>query len=158
MNVFHDMLKARDSVINTMNQLSLVRVTDEEAKKILRSAYPDASVPRRLKLASDITPDDVGKEVWLQLLNDKAHYAGQYDKERARVEVRRAAAWERYGVFNDSFPKVAGTPWAIWQAIVETEDYRKGKNDGSSDKAILYGNRAEAKARSFTTALEIATA
>ncbi len=158
MNVFHDMLKARDSVISTMNQLSLVRVTDDEAKKILHSAYPDASVPRRLKLASDITPDDVGKEVWLQLLNDKAHYAGQYDKEKARVEVRRAAAWERYGVFNDSFPKVAGTPWAIWQAIVETEDYRRGKNDGSSDKAILYGNRAEAKARSFTTALNIATA
>jgi hypothetical protein len=92
----------------------------------------------------------------MQLLNDKAFYAKEYDKSRERIQVLRNAAWERYEVFNDSFPKVAGTPWAIWQAIVETEDYRKGKV-GQSDKAILYGNRAEAKARSFTKALELAT-
>lgn len=156
-NIFNNMLQARDNVINTMNQLSLVSISNEDAIKVLHSAYPNASMPRRLKLASDITPDDVGKDTWIQLLNDKAYYSIEYDKAKERVQNIRNAAWERYESFNDSFPKVAGTPWAIWQAIVETEDYRKGKKDGSSDRAVLYGNRAEAKARSFTTALQIAT-
>ena len=65
--------------------------------------------------------------------------------------------WERYQIFNEQQPRLAKTPWAVWQAVVETEDYRRGKGveGGESDKAILYGNRAEAKAKSFARALEL---
>ena len=157
MSIFHNMMQSKDTVIATMNQLAEVTVNDAEAKSIITAGHPDPSQNRRIKLAKDITPDDVDARVWSQILNDKKHYLEIYEKSKERVEVIRNAVWERYQIFNEEQPRLAKTPWAVWQAVVETEDYRRGKGveGGESDKAILYGNRAEAKAKSFARALEL---
>jgi len=157
MSVFEDMMRARTSVTETMNQLAEVNISDEQAMTVIKSAYPDPSRTNRMKMVKGITPDDVSKANWLQILNDKDASQQAYDLSVERIARIRNGAWERYDIFNQDFARLARTPWAIWQAVVETEDYRKGKMDGSSAKAVLYGNRAEAKARSFTTALQLAT-
>jgi len=157
MGVFEDMMRARTSITETMNQLAEVNISDTQAMEVVKVAYPDPSRTNRMKMVKGITPDDVSKDTWLKILNDKTASQDAYDKAVERVNNIRNGAWERYDVFNQEHARLSRTPWAIWQAIVETEDYRRGKDDGSSDKAILYGNRAEAKAKSFTKALELAT-
>jgi len=104
-----------------------------------------------LSLANGITEDDVPKNTWVTILNDTKHLRDEYDKRVERVEKIRAGALERFDVFNDEYPRLANTPWAMWQAVVETEDYRRGHADSAT---ALFGQRANTKARAFKTALE----
>jgi hypothetical protein len=90
------------------------------------------------------------------LLSDKKVWQEDWEKRRDRTDKIRAAAMERFDVFNDEFPKLAMTPWAGWQAICETEDYRKGHANGFASQ--IFGQRAMAKARAFESARKLVTA
>ena len=150
--LFNRMLTSQDQVIAEMDRLAKFVVTEEEVMQVMKTAYPEPSRPRRLNLAKDISQDDVGKDTWLTILNDTKHLQDEYDK---RVEAKnkiRNGAIERFHVFNDEQPQLANTPWALWQAIVETEDYRKGWSNTSS---TLFGERANIKARAFKSALAL---
>ena len=147
--LFNQMDSAREEAVAVMNTLSTTTITKDEAETVVKSAYPDASEPRRLTLAKDITPDQISGGVWAKLLSEKKDLVEEYDKRVERVESIRKIARERYDVFNDEFTDLAKTPWAIWQAIVETEDYRKGHTDSSTS---VFGTRAEAKIRAFNKA------
>jgi len=149
--IFNSMLNAQDAVIAQMNQLAEWELETGEMDKILNSAYPKASPPRRLTLSNGITEDDVPRETWLKIINDTKYLRDEYDKRVERVAKIRAGALERFNVFNDEFPRLANTPWAMWQAVVETEDYRRGHSDSAT---ALFGQRANTKARAFKTALE----
>ena len=149
--IFNSMLSSQDTVVAQMNQLAEFDLEDGEANKILNSAYPKASPPRRLSLSNGITEDDVPRETWLKILNDTKHLRDEYDKRVERVDKIRAGALERFHAFNDEYPRLANTPWAMWQAVVETEDYRRGHKDSATH---IFGQRANTKARAFKTALE----
>ena len=153
--LFAQMLNAKETVTATMNHLAEVGRVDEKAiKGIINSAYREASKPRKLTLSQDIKPDDVPAKVWSMLLNDKKHWIEEFEKRQAGVKVLRDAAWDRFEVFNDEYPKLAFTPWAGWQAVVECEDYRRGHSDAMGSP--IFGDRAEAKARAFNEALKVA--
>ena len=153
--LFNQMSVAKDEAIGVMNTLSTVNnITKEESDRVIKSAYPDASPPRRLTLSKDITADDVPASVWVKLMGDKKELFEEFEQRKARVELIRDGARERYDAFNDEFTHLARTPWAVWQAVVETEDYRKGHKDSST---ALFGTRADAKARAFTTARQLVT-
>ena len=154
-SLFSQMLNAKETVTATMNQLADVGpVEKDDISKIVHAAYRDASRPRKLSLSRDIKPEDVPANVWSKLLNDKKEWVGEWEKRKNRVEKIREAAWERFDVFNQQFPRLAMTPWAGWQAVVETEDYRRGHSDAGG--SIIFGDRAEAKARAFGAALKVA--
>ena len=152
--LFNQMDSAKDEAIAVMNTLSTTTIDEKGAERVLKSAYPDASQPRRLTLAKDISADDVPAGVWMKLLGDKKELQEEYEKRVERVTAIRDGARERYNAFNDEFTNLARTPWAIWQAVVETEDYRKGHSDSAT---ALFGSRADAKARAFTTARQLVT-
>jgi hypothetical protein len=49
-----------------------------------------------------------------------------------------------------------GTLWGIYQAVVETEDFRRSsRRDGGLESTVV-GDRARTKARAFSRALELA--
>ena len=152
MNIFNNMLQAKDKVIPVMNRLADFRIDRDEAISVINSAYPDASKPRRLTLSQGIVPDDVGKDVWLSILNDRKYAQDEFEKRSERVQKIRHGAWDRYVFFNDKNPHIAETPWAVWQAVVETEDFRRGHANSATS---IFGQRAEAKSRAFNTALAL---
>ena len=86
------------------------------------------------------------------MLNDNKHHVNKYEDALKRQERIRDHALELYDVFNQQHASLSRTPWAIWQAVVETEDYRRGR-DASYN--ILAGDRAENKARAFRKALSL---
>ena len=150
--LFNNMLTSQDQVVAQLETLAHFSIDEEDANRVLKSAYPEPSRPRRLNLAKDISQDDVGKDTWLTILNDTKHLQDEYDKrEEAKNRIRHAAL-ERFHAFNDEQPKLANTPWAIWQAIVETEDYRKGWQNTAS---ALFGERANIKAKAFKSAFAL---
>ena len=132
-----------------MDSLATVKIEEKEVEKVLTSAYPDASKPRRLSISNQITADDVPKEVWTNLLLDRKDLVEEWERRQDRVKTIRDGARDRFHVFNEEHSNLANTPWAVWQAVVETEDYRNGHKDSST---ALFGMRAETKARAFQTA------
>ena len=62
-------------------------------------------------------------------------------------------------IFNQQFGHFANTPWAVYNSVVEAEDYRRGhngNNDAPASSTALFGDRAKTKARAFSKALEYA--
>ena len=149
MGLFNKMVSAKETVIPMMDSLATVTIEEKDVEKVLTSAYPDASKPRRLTISNQITADDVPKEVWTNLLLDRKDLVEEWERRQDRVKTIRDGARDRFHIFNEEHSNLANTPWAIWQAVVETEDYRKGHKDSST---ALFGMRAETKARAFQTA------
>ena len=150
LDIFNQMARTQESVVESMNSLTKTTLIEAQVKAIVDSAYPTASKPNRLRLSDGIVADDVPAGVWTRILTDRQYQQEEYGKRQARVDRIRENAYERIDVFNQEFSNLANTPWAIYNAIVETEDYRRGW-DGSG--TTLFGQRAEAKARAFNKAL-----
>ena len=150
--IFNSMLTAQDQVVAQMNRLADFELDAGEAEKVLAVAYPPTPQPKRLRLSNGITQDDVPRETWMKILNDTKQDREVWEKNKDNDDKIRAGALERFHVFNDEFPKNANTPWAIWQAVVETEDFRNGHSNSST---AVYGLRANRKARAFKAALAL---
>ena len=150
LDIFNQMARTQETVVEAMNSLTKVTLKKAEVADIMNAAYPTASKPNRLKLSDGISADDVPAKVWMRILNDRKDQVEEFEKRQARVTRIRDNAQERVDIFNQEFTSLANTPWAVYNAIVETEDYRRGW-DGSG--TALFGQRAEAKARAFNKAL-----
>ena len=150
LDIFSKMARTQESVVTAMNSLTKVTLEKSQVNQIVEASYPSASKPNRLRLSDGVSSDDVPATVWTKILNDRKHHQEEYEKRQARVDRIKENAFERIDVFNQEYSHFANTPWAVYNAIVETEDYRRGW-DGSGTS--LFGQRAEAKARAFNKAL-----
>ena len=153
LDIFNQMAKTQENVVNAMNSMTKSTLNERQVQSVMTSAYPTASKPTRLKLSANITADDVPSNVWQRILNDKKEQKEEWEKRQSRVDKVKDGAMERLDVFNQEFPNLANTPWAVYNAIVETEDYRRGHDKSGT---ALFGGRAEAKARAFNKALDLA--
>ena len=150
LDIFNQMARTQEQVVEAMNSLTRATLEKNQVDQIVEAAYPSASKPNRLRLSDGISADDVPANVWTLILNDCKFHNDEYEKRQARGDRIKNNAFERIDVFNQEFPNLANTPWAIYNAVVETEDYRRGW-DGSG--TTLFGQRAESKARAFNKAL-----
>ena len=154
MNLLAQMNEAKDKVTDAMNFLAEVGpVSKVETDRIINAAYK-ASKPNRLKMSDTVSKDNINPKAWSKLLNDRKDEQILYQNNITRTERFREAANERLDVFNQDFPRLANTPWAAWQAVCETEDYRKGHADALG--SAVFGDRAQAKVRAYTKAQEVA--
>ena len=151
-DIFNQMARTQENVVSAMDTMTKTRLKAKEVESVLTSAYPTASRPTRLKLSANISADDVPSNVWKRILTDKKEQKEEWEKRQGRVDRIKDNAKERLDVFNQEFPKLSNTPWAVYNAVVETEDYRRG-HDASA--TTLFGSRAEAKARAFNKALDL---
>ena len=151
-DIFSRMLMAQESTISAMDSLATVNISDEDAMKVVLAGYPNPSKPQRVKIQDNISPDVLNKDDYLKIMNHNKAHIESYEGAVQRQERIREHALELYDVFNQQHGSVAKTPWAIWQAVVECEDYRRGR-DASYN--ILAGDRANNKARAFNKALSL---
>lgn len=85
----------------------------------------------------------------------------KWDQEARLITDRRQAALELFkgrGTGMDS-KAAAGTAWGLYNAVVEVEDWRGGARGNDADAraaAVLVGERAEAKGRAWTAAVDVA--
>ena len=146
--------QARAATLAAFDALAGCRVSEAEAGQIVAAAYPYPSRPKGLDIAEQVlgavSPDSA---VYIAGLGRLQLAGEQYAYAKKRMDDFRQAARERYMAYNDQMPSLARTAWAVWQGVVEMEDYRSG---GGADESLLWGPRAKNKAMSFARALEIA--
>lgn len=119
-------------------QMASQRVKDAEARKLFEASYP---TPPKPKTNATTAVMEQRIKWWEENVN--------------LMERRREGAkilFEGLGTGMDT--KAAhGTLWGAYNAVVECEDYRKGRNDDQIGASALFGERAAAKKRAFEYAV-----
>ncbi len=145
----------RDARIETFNAFELVanvQFDDAQAEEVFLAAYPDvkASKAAALKQSVDAYLDQLSGAFSEDL--DKSIKQNEY--LQVRQEAFRAGAQECLNRINDEHPAIAGSGYAVYQAVTETENYRTGP--GKMATQILLGQRGANMARAFGKVLQIA--
>ena len=89
MNIFNQMMTAKDDSIARMNQLTLVNISDDDAKKVINGSYPRPAIPARLKLSKDMTADDLPNHIWAKLLQDKEQWEKEHSASINRIQTHK---------------------------------------------------------------------
>lgn len=122
------------------------KIKDTHATRLFEDAYPFPNPPK--KNAPQRVVDQ--RITW-------------WNENVSLMERRRNGArdlFEGMGTGMD-VPAAKGTLWGAYNAVVECEDYRRGKNETTSEgrasiaESIMFGERATAKKRALKTALAI---
>ena len=144
--MFNQLLTKQEDTIQTMNSMATNKLKKKDVTEIIEHAYQEPKVSQRINNRKnlELSPNMTKK----QLEDFSVH-----EKKQSNVQIIRDNAMDRYNVFNEEHPKLARTSWAIYNAIVETEDFRR--NRGNSANGFLpNGERAINKMRAFSKALE----
>lgn len=118
--------------------MAAARVRDVEARALFEAAYPLPTKPKT----------NATKEVMEQRVK-------WWNENVQLMERRREGAkmlFEGLGTGMDT-QAAKGTLWGALNAVVECEDYRRGRNDDQIGASCLYGERAAAKKRAFAYAV-----
>ena len=159
LDIFRNMAATKEHVITAMNSLTNNVLEEKSVQTIINYAYKDASRPTRLKMSDGVTAEDVDSKVWSKILSHRKTELDEFDKRRQRKDAVKNVAYERLDVFNQEYSHFANTPWAVYNSVVEAEDYRRGHNgtnDAPASSTALFGDRAKTKSRAFSKALEFA--
>lgn len=153
-DIFSRMQQARESYDEALKSLVLKKVTDAQVGEILARVYPEPAKPQKVRLLDELIVASGGLRKTVEaaatqdtslarLLASTEEYMASVDRAR---ELREAAR-ELYDRFCADFGRTAGTGWAVYNAVVELEDFRKGRGDTAG--SVLFGERARAKYRAF---------
>jgi len=131
----------------------------------LSAAYPYPAKPQKVEyaeasFAASISAESYGADVTESSMEGLVNWSDEklgsvqhvYTRECARVESIRNGAFDRLLKFNDEHPKVAGTGWAVYNAVVEHEDFRSGPE--SLYASALWGPRASSKVAALESLVE----
>ncbi len=133
-------LERTEAIKEAFDILAAKQVSTYLEKKVLEKTYPLPSPPR-LNAPAEV----------LTARQDMFEYICTGQK------ARRSAARELFhgrGQGSD-VPAAEGTAWGLYNAVVELEDYRRGRGVESISRNAMYGSRATIKAQAFEACLEI---
>lgn len=146
------MRKQQQTLLEQFRAMATQKVVAKQVNAILKAAYPDVPAPRKVRMADALGPTT---EYLVGTFKDDIESARRRQAGgQERQEQFRASARELFERFNDEFPAVGGTAWAIYNAVVELEDWRDGPGDRSEiATSVLFGDRAKKKEKAFGAAL-----
>lgn len=146
-----EMRKAQLSTLEAMSALTTKKLVAAQVEAVLVAAYPDPPRSAKVELHRELTEQVAGLEGFTpEQVASLLKVSERRDYYVDRAVGFRDAARELFGKFNDEHPAYAFTAWAVWNAVVETEDYRRGSD--SIGESAVFGIRAAAKARAFQAA------
>lgn len=131
-------------VMEEFNSLTTKKLNSEQVNFVVNNTYPLPPKPRKTQLVEDFPSLQDVKGVNQLVVKKYLDAKENYEKHVERVEVVRAGVNKLYTEFPQT--DVANTAWALWNSIVEVEDYRRG---GNAQASALFGSRAATKSRAY---------
>jgi hypothetical protein len=155
-DIMGKMRRAMAATMDVMQRMSEKKVTPKQVEQVLAAAYPDPRSSAKGRLYVEIqdmagnpeTAIDVDGDYLsgLKTASERDAYLAQ------RMQVYRNGAKELFTRMSDEHPQVAGTAWAIYNAVVESADYRNGQGNESVAASVLFGPRSKEKERAWKAA------
>ena len=161
--IMAQMEKSIHQTMNVLQNMARFVASQEQVQDLIHYAYTVGQhAPKRSARRPSVKQllAAGGADEQRQDVQDALSSFSAYEKKVQRDGERRlafaGAAQERLEVFNGEQPSLANTLWAAYNAVTETEDWRKGPrgDDGVAVQA-LFGERANTKRRAFDRAAEI---
>lgn len=117
------------------------KVKAKDAELLFEEAYPYPNTPKRNAPA--------------RVMDQRLKW---WSENVSLMDRRREGAQELFEGMGTGMDTVAakGTLWGAYNAVVECEDYRRGKDEAKISTSILFGERADSKKRALKAALDIA--
>lgn len=157
-----EMRAAMEKTMAIFHAMAERKLAVEEVEAIIKAAYPEPTKPRKVAMRDGLDLDlvalkaqaDGGDRVAELFLSATR----QYDLARDRADQYRTGAMELFETLNAEHPKVANTVWAAYNAVVETEDYRKGTTNQPGEsvlESVVFGDRAKTKIKAYRAAVAL---
>ena len=164
MGLFSQMTESREATVEVMNEMAKTSI--DEPMRIIDKSYPKIKIRNKARTLNNVMQqyrsavdaDNMDPVVAGMLLEQHNQLQENRDREIANRQSHMDSALERYEIFNDEHSRLAGSAWALYNAIVENEDYRRGniRRDGNqSPSSSLYGDRAKIKVSAFNALMEV---
>lgn len=154
-DIVSKMQESAESVTAAMRLLAAKPAPVDRLAEVFDAAYPDrglnpAALQAKAFLESTVTLTDARRKQLEGKISDRQNWLDS-------VKEYKAAALERFVAFNGEFPAVASTPWAAYNAVVETEQYRRGKSNTTIARDVMFnGLRGQTMVAAFDAAYAIA--
>jgi len=118
--------------------MAKARVKAAEAEKLFEAAYP--------------TPPKPGLNAPKAVVEQRLKWWEENVNLMGRRRDGAKILFEGLGTGMDT-PAAKGTLWGAYNAVVECEDYRNGRNNDQIGASAMFGERAQAKKRAFEYAV-----
>ena len=135
-----------EAILADLQALTEVRLDADRVQELLSQIYPEPVrggpheiVRAAFAIAGDAVPVDL-KTMYEQREKGYASWV-------EHTVLMRSSAEELLKRFNDEQPSLANTAWALYNSVVEMEDFRQGRGDAAM--SAVFGQRAAAKARAY---------
>jgi hypothetical protein len=137
-----------------LNSLLGHAMTDDEVVVVLNKVYKEPKRSARAALTDNYTKADVPEE--LHTYFESAERAqSTHEFFINRTERLRDGAMELYNLFGIEYPGEADTAYALFNAVAESADHRRGKTPEVVSESSLFGTRAKEKELAFAELLKI---
>lgn len=160
LQVMAAMQTTQDRVAAMMGEMTMARLVNEQIKTILDHTYPDPPKPQKLRFLEAVANEDEERMRALTMASQTSgRFANAQERwawQKERLATFRLEAVLRYQQFNDETPAVAGTAWALYQSVLENEQYRVGSTSPKAQPAaygLLFGDRGKTVARAWEACL-----
>lgn len=150
-DMLEHMQRAQALSILTFESLAETLLRPAKVKKVIHTAYPYPAKPARVTALQQAASMDLSVDVNEDMAADVA--SERYTFYVQRADNFREAAVGRLGNFNEENPDLANTAWAVYNAVVEVEDYRRYGSEKQSLVSALFGERARIKRRAYSAAM-----
>jgi len=139
--------EAETEVVEVLRLMAQTELSALDIESVLESAYPLPAVTRRMSALGQFETLLGGTDFAQKIEREKTVWKARFD----RALKLRSSAREVLERFNDENPKLANSAWAVYNVIVELEDWREGREQ-SIEKSAIFGARADRKKRAFEAA------
>lgn len=145
-----------EKILRSFDAIAELRLDDDSVDAVLAAAYAYPRKPRRVEIAASLPPEEAARSKALVVRAGEEERS--WETAIARMNERRGVAKDLYHRFNDEIEQkdLAGTGWALYNAVVELEDYREAMGKEDPYVAALFGNRALTKQRAYAEIVDLA--
>jgi phage/plasmid-like protein (TIGR03299 family) len=146
--------KMKAATLDRFTAMADAVLTSRSINTIINAAYPMPTKPAKVELLDGMVAEEqelISDEMYGELTSAQQQWI--YYCERANA--RRQEAIDRLDKFNDEQVPVANTAWAVYNSVVENEDFRDGPE--TLFQSALWGTRARTKHRAFEMAYKAAS-
>lgn len=139
--VYEEAVSRVELITEAFEVMASARLANEAVTAVLEATYRLPAAPRQDAPASVLT-----------------ERARRWEQQASRIGAFRAGALELFagrGIGQD-LPATQGTAWGLYNAVCETEDYRRAHNEDDASivaQNLLTGDRAATKRRAFAECL-----
>ena len=150
-NLVKRMVAAQSSTLEMFDKMAKWSLKKNEIEFVLNATYPLPKKPKKASLLDDI--DEKEAKLTGALYDEASEVSALWEYYCQRAMTLRYAATELFEKHNDEFPKTKNTSWGLYNAVVETADFRKGSE--SIPVSAIWGPRSQEKKRAFASLQEV---